>query len=132
MGMVDLPAAPERLSLATLTSWQSWIVEEEGFVIEGGPAELALNTPTVLQGRGAGKGEACKNTEASKQQPVTQPHVGVPVPVQAREEDMEESPGEVFHVESPFKRRYKLIRVSIQFQLSAGTFLDVCGKMSGR
>lgn len=39
----------------------------------GRPAGHALNTPTVLQRRGAGKGEAWENTEASKQQPVTRP-----------------------------------------------------------
>lgn len=39
----------------------------------GRPAGHALNTPTVLQQRGAGKGEAWENTEASKQQPVTRP-----------------------------------------------------------
>lgn len=39
----------------------------------GRPAGHALNTPTVLQRRGAGKGEAWGNTEASKQQPVTRP-----------------------------------------------------------
>lgn len=39
----------------------------------GWPAGPALNTPTVLQQRGAGKGEAWENTEASKQQPVTWP-----------------------------------------------------------
>lgn len=39
----------------------------------GRPAGHALNTPTVLQQRGAGKREAWENTEASKQQRVTWP-----------------------------------------------------------
>lgn len=55
----------------TLPSWQPWDCGRRGLCDGGRPAGHALNTPTVLQRRGAGKGEAWENTEASKQQPVT-------------------------------------------------------------
>lgn len=55
----------------TLPSWQPWDCGRRGLCDGGRPAGNALNTPTVLQRRGAGKGEAWENTEASKQQPVT-------------------------------------------------------------
>lgn len=57
---------PNSLRLAALDRGR------RGLCDRGRPAALALNTPTVLQGKGAGKGEAWENTEASKQQPVTQ------------------------------------------------------------
>lgn len=57
---------PDTLRLAALDRGR------RGLCDRGRPAALALNTPTVLQGKGAGKGEAWENTEASKQQPVTQ------------------------------------------------------------
>lgn len=55
----------------TLPSWQPWDCGRRGLCDGGRPAGYALNTPTVLQRRGAGKGEAWENTEASKRQPVT-------------------------------------------------------------
>lgn len=57
---------PDTLRLAALDGGR------RGLCDRGRPAALALNTPTVLQGKGAGKAEAWENTEASKQQPVTQ------------------------------------------------------------
>lgn len=57
---------PDTLRLAALDRGRRGLCER------GRPAALTLNTPTVLQGKGAGKAEAWENTEASKQQPVTQ------------------------------------------------------------
>lgn len=42
----------------TLPSWQPWDCGRRGLCDGGRPAGHALNTPTVLQRRGAGKGEA--------------------------------------------------------------------------
>lgn len=53
-------------TVPTLTSWQPQMEEEEGFVIEDGLLSTLQNTPTVLQGRGAGKREALEHAEVFK------------------------------------------------------------------